>query len=122
MKIYKRSRQALLFRPHLAASPLSRAFSRGMFYFHAGNTCFLPFPLFGCIVQSEISVLTVKASKNIHVLSLSLVSINQYVSVSSNFIYIIRARKTKAQQNETIHTKKAKNESTAFVEFNIRTC
>ena len=64
----------------------------------------------------------VKASKNIHVLSLSLVSINQYASVSSNFIYVIRARKTKVQQNKTIRTKRAKNECTAFVEFNIRTC
>ena len=89
---------------------------------NAGNTCFLPFSLFGCIVQSEISVLTVKASKNIPVLSLSLVLINQYASVSSNFIYVIRAKKTKVQQNKTIRTKRAKNECTAFVEFNIRTC
>lgn len=106
----------LRLRPSRAHSLAARSTST-----NAGNTCFLPFSLFGCIVQSEISVLTVKASTNIHLLSLSLVPINQYASASSNFIYIIRARKTKAQQNKTIRTKRAKNECTAFVEFNIRT-
>ena len=107
----------LRLRPSRAHSLAARSTST-----NAGNTCFLPFSLFGCIVQSEISVLTVKASTNIHLLSLSLVPINQYASASSNFIYIIRARKTKAQQNKTIRTKREKNECTAFVEFNIRTC
>ena len=80
MKIYKRLCKLFFFLRILQLRP-SCARSLAALYTspNAGNTCFLIFSLFGSIVQSENSVLTVKASKDIHVFSLSLVSINERI-------------------------------------------
>ena len=77
MKIYKRLCKLFFFLRILQLRP-SCARSLAALYTspNAGNTCFRTFSLFGSI---ENSVLTVKASKDIHVFSLSLVSINERI-------------------------------------------